>query len=314
MTRLLDLPDALRDQGVEPVIVDGFATRGIAFEGNPRIHLFHWTAGPATGVTPSLRTVTYGRGEPNPLPGPLCQVLQSREGGTKPDKAYCVASGQANHAGVGVWSGVTSGNRNGTGNEIEWSGPGEVFPQNRYETTVRIGAAFQSLNPNPDGKWCCNHREYATPIGRKIDTNLDGNRLRLAVNSRLTGDDMYEDADRAMLKAIALQVARMNQSLVPRQPQNVITDNRNGEIGKQVPVGTPLSEPASDLWRWDLQMELERQKGFPKLVENVAAAVVAALPPAAGGSAPTLAEIQSVVEVAVRGEIDKQLGFLKPDQ
>lgn len=180
--RLLDLPDALRDQGVEPVIVAGFQTRGGSFSAPPRLHLRHWTAGPARGVTPSLATVTFGRPD---LRHNLCQILQSREGGTRPDKAYCVSSGMAVHAGTGRWHGIERANSHGTGNEIEWSGPGEVFPQNRIETSVRIAAACQSLHPDPDGDYCCEHREYALPHGRKIDTNLDGDLFRRSVNNRL---------------------------------------------------------------------------------------------------------------------------------
>jgi hypothetical protein len=126
--------------------------------------------------------VTFGRPD---LRYNLCQILQSREGGTRPDKAYCVSSGQAVHAGTGLWKGVARANSHGTGNEIEWSGPDEIFPQNRIETSVRIAAACQSLHPAPDGDYCCEHREYATPPGRKQDTNLDGGLFRRSVDNRL---------------------------------------------------------------------------------------------------------------------------------
>lgn len=175
--RLTDLPDALRDEGVEPVIVDGFQTRGFDFPDMPELHLVHWTAGPRTGKTPSLRTVTYGRPD---LPYNLCTVLQSREGGTLPDKAYCVSSGKAVHAGEGRWMGISSGNTNGTGNEIEWSGPAEPFPGNRYETTIKIAAAHIRLQ-GTDARYVCNHKNYATPAGRKIDTNIDVVRLQIDV-------------------------------------------------------------------------------------------------------------------------------------
>ena len=185
--RLLGLPDALRDFGVEPVLVAGWETRGNEFDQTPRLHLRHWTAGPTKGRIPSLRTVTLGRPD---LPGPLAQVLQSRESSTGLDKAYVIASGIANHAGAGSWpkgdGAFTSGNRQGTGNEIEWSGPGESFGSNRIETSERIAAAFQSLHPNPWGSFCCEHREYAEPAGRKIDTNLNGNTFRVRVQTLLT--------------------------------------------------------------------------------------------------------------------------------
>jgi hypothetical protein len=180
--RLLEYPDALRDFDVEPVIVDGFAGRGPDFSVvAPPLHLVHWTAGSRTGTVPSLRTVTFGRPD---LPYNLCQILQSREGGTLPDKAYCVSAGRAVHAGEGVWLGVERGNSNGTGNEIEWSGPAEPFPGNRYDTTVRIAAASIKLQMS-SSRYVPNHREYALPPGRKVDTNLDGLRLRRDIESLL---------------------------------------------------------------------------------------------------------------------------------
>lgn len=180
--RLLDLPDALRDFGVEPVLVAGWATRGLPFEVDPVITLRHWTAGALTGKSPSLRIVTEGRSD---LPGPLCQILQERTGGPGLDRALVVASGRANHAGVGAWQGILSGNRQGTGNEIEWAGPHEAFPSRRKETSERIAAALLSLSRTQDGKYACEHREYALPPGRKVDTNLSGAEFRLRVQQLL---------------------------------------------------------------------------------------------------------------------------------
>jgi hypothetical protein len=180
--RLLGLPDALRKYGLEVVEVAGWKTRGAEFDGKPIITLRHWTAGPKVGKAPSLGVVTNGRSD---LRGPLCQVLQERTGRTGLDRVYVVASGVANHAGTGVWQGVNSGNRDGTGNEIEWSGPGEAFPSNRRETSERVAAALLSLSGDPNGKYACEHREYATPPGRKVDTNLDGGVLRANVQKLL---------------------------------------------------------------------------------------------------------------------------------
>ena len=210
MSRLLGIPDALRDVGLEPVEVAGWRTRGYEFDEEPIIHLRHWTAGPRTGKAPSLRLVTIGRPD---LPGPLCQVLQERTGGTGLDRVYVVASGRANHAGVGGWAEVTSGNRRGTGNEIEWSGTTEPFDGRRKETSERVAAALLSLGPDPKGLRACEHREYAYPIGRKIDTNLSGPEFRLRVQQILNqGDDeVVTEADR---KAIAREVVALMNSEV----------------------------------------------------------------------------------------------------
>lgn len=181
--RLLGIPDALRRFGLEPVEVAGWKTRGYEFSNKPIITLRHWTAGPKTGKAPSLGICTNGRSD---LPGPLCQVLQERSGRSGLDRVYVVASGRANHAGRGIWAGVESGNSRGTGNEIEWSGPGEAFPGNRKETSERVAAALLSLSQAQEGKYACEHREYATPAGRKIDTNLSGAELRLRAQQLLT--------------------------------------------------------------------------------------------------------------------------------
>ncbi len=293
--RMTDLPDALRDEGVEPVVVDGFATRGYDFPDAPELHLVHWTAGPATGRTPSLSTVTHGRPD---LPYNLCSVLQSREGGTRPDKAYCVSSGRAVHAGEGAWDGVVQGNTNGTGNEIEWSGPGEAFPGNRYETTIRIAAAHIKLQRS-QAKRVCNHREYALPPGRKIDTNLDGGRIRADVLERLSGGDVTPEEHEVLERCDSLL-----QLLVPRSPFWAVTSG--DDIGKVVSSGTAGAKQVSDLWRYGVYLELERQGQTDVLAGRIAAAVVAALPPSSGGSAPSLSDIEAAVA--------RQLAFLKPGQ
>jgi hypothetical protein len=298
--RATDLPDALRDQGVEPVLVAGYLTRGVPFAEVPRISLEHWTAGPATGRAPSLQTVTNGRSD---LPGPLCAVLQERTGGPGLDRAYVVATGVANHAGEGVWAGITSGNRRGLGNEVEWSGPGEDFPGNRYETSVRILAAFQSLHPTPAGLWVCNHREYALPRGRKIDTNLDGPSLRADVQSLLDGDDDMNDDDRRTLQAVAGMVLELKQGLMPRPMMRASTAGPN--IGQLVPADQP-GEPVSDVWRMTVENTVRLREELTPAA--IAEAVVKALPATSGGSGPSLAEIEATVAKVV----DAQLGFLKP--
>lgn len=197
--RLLGLPDALREFDLEPVEVAGWQIRGFEFAQAPLITLRHWTAGGRIGRAPSLGICTNGRSD---LPGPLCQVLQERTGGTGFDRVYVIASGRANHAGVGAWGGVTSGNQRGTGNEIEWSGPGEAFPGNREETSERIAAALLSLGQSQDGQYFCEHREYALPAGRKVDTNLYGSKGRFNVHQLLHPPEQVEINRGALVAAI----------------------------------------------------------------------------------------------------------------
>lgn len=172
--RTLELPDALRRYGVEPVLVAGWATRGNEYPARPQGGLRHWTAGATTGRTPSLGVVTSGRSD---LPGPLCAVLQSREAPGTRDKAYVIASGKSNHAGAGNWHGLDS-NYELLGLEIEWSGPNEPFSAARQDVSERIMAAFLDVCHATDNRLVAEHREYALPAGRKPDTNLDGNVMR----------------------------------------------------------------------------------------------------------------------------------------
>jgi hypothetical protein len=215
--RLLGLPDALREFDLEPVLSAGWETRGLEFDDDPIITLRHWTAGAITGKSPSLRIVTFGRPD---LKGPLATVLQERTGGSGLDRVHVIASGRANHAGEGSWQGVTSGNRRGTGNEIEWAGPHEAFPVNRIETSERIAAALLSLSKYQDGKHACEHREYALPPGRKIDTNLNGDTFRLRVHELLhppEDDDMTPEQEK-LLKRAAAQPQPMLLRLSTKDP------------------------------------------------------------------------------------------------
>jgi hypothetical protein len=245
--------------------------------------------------------VTYGRPD---LPYNLCQVLQSREGGTKPDKAYCVSSGRAVHAGEGIWAGVSSGNTNGTGNEIEWSGPTEPFPGNRRETAIRIACAHLKLQRS-QARYACNHREYAKPDGRKIDTNLDGTRLRADTDARLQGDDMSAEAERQIaaihdaifegatdfgIPPVRIAVAAMGYSLAGLEVPGLDMDN---------PIRTALMDLAK-----------ANQAAVLAAINSIPQKVVDALPPSSGGSSPTLAQIQSALEAV----IEANLGFLKPGQ
>lgn len=175
--RVSDLPRVMRGYGLTVVEVAGCYGRGNEFPSRPDGALRHWTAG-GPGAKPSLGVVTNGRGGSNPLPGPLAQTLQSRERDVRGlDVVYFIADGKANHAGTGTWNGI-SGNYKLLGNEIEWSGPSEAFPASRILTSELIARAMLDVCTGSNDDDVAEHREYATPAGRKIDTNLDGNVLR----------------------------------------------------------------------------------------------------------------------------------------
>lgn len=157
------LRDRIAAKGVPVEETAGWPTRGRDYATyRPRVALLHHTAGSTRGRTPSLATVLYGRPR---LPGPLCHVLQSREPGGGPDKAYLVAAGVANHAGSGDWKGY-SGNASAAGLEVEHHGTGPV-PQHRLETAARIVAAMlEAPGSTRDAAYACQHFEWTS---RKID-------------------------------------------------------------------------------------------------------------------------------------------------
>jgi hypothetical protein len=168
----------LRAAGLRVVEVAGWQTRGSATF-TPRGSVNHHTAGGANGTAPSLNTCIYGRPD---LPGPLCNVMQSREPDGR-DIAYVIAAGRANHAGTGGWRGL-SGNSSVYGLEIEHTGTAPL-PEARQRIAARIHAAMFTGDP----AMVCQHREWTS---RKIDAaqNVDGNRFRQWVAEYQREDEM----------------------------------------------------------------------------------------------------------------------------
>lgn len=140
----------------------------------PLIAVGHHTASSASipGDLPTLRILRDGRSD---LPGPLCQVALSRSG-----VAYVVASGKANHAGLGRWQGVTFSNRT-VGCEVEHPGRGPWPPHLLDAFDVVMAALLDGIGQGA-GHYC-GHREWALPAGRKVDpggVDLDDQRDRIA--------------------------------------------------------------------------------------------------------------------------------------
>jgi hypothetical protein len=174
------IADRLRAQGVRVTEVDGWQTRGSS-SFTPRGSVNHHTAGGANGTCPSLNTCIYGRSD---LPGPLCNVLQSREDGA-PDIAYVIAAGRANHAGEGGYGGL-SGNSSVYGLEIEHTGTSSIS-EGRRQTAAAIHAAMiRGAVGGPDPNAVCQHSEWTS---RKIDlaTEVDPDGFRGRVRDALAG-------------------------------------------------------------------------------------------------------------------------------
>ena len=197
--RLLALPEAMRDHGVDVVEWAGWQTRGIAFPRNPIGGIDHWTVGAATGELPSSAVLLYGRSD---LPGPLCNVARGRRQNRRRARAHMIASGKANHAGAGIWP-TTSGrtadsNYELFGLEVEYRPYTEPISDEDLEVDAAIhAAAAQVCGYRPED--VAGHWEYARPLGRKPDRKpVGGPLLRSLVNSaaqRRTPTPLTEEDD-----------------------------------------------------------------------------------------------------------------------
>lgn len=162
-----DLLQALKDWGLNVIEVNGWQTRGSS-SFNPKGSVNHHTAGSRNGTCPSLGILVNGRAD---LPGPLCNVAQSRLTAYHPeaklDDVYLVAAGRANHAGRGGWNGLV-GNSSVFGLEIEHVGylDKEPFDDRRLETAYRVHRAFAEVGGFSADN-VCQHFEWAPR--RKID-------------------------------------------------------------------------------------------------------------------------------------------------
>src|SRR5690606_17227264 len=181
--RLTWLPDVISDAGLTVKVEPGWASRGYEFTQPIRGIILHHTATPATapGDYPTLRTVRDGRSD---LPGPLAQLGLGRSG-----TVYVIASGRANHAGVGHWPGIL-GNADTIGIEAEHPGTtSHPWPVSQLAAYYRLCAALADHLGIPTGR-IIGHKEWAP--GRKIDPiALDMHAFRRAVDAiREEPDDM----------------------------------------------------------------------------------------------------------------------------
>jgi N-acetyl-anhydromuramyl-L-alanine amidase AmpD len=168
-----DLPQVLLRAGVKVSEYPNWKTRGRGIL-NIKGIICHHTASQPGKNAPSLGTVVNGRSD---LPGPLCQILLGRDG-----TAYIIAAGRANHAGRGLWHGISNGNGNMLGIEAENSGVGEPWPDKQVEAYVQICAAICRWKKF-GAEMVAGHKEYCLPKGRKIDPagiNMVDFRLKVA--------------------------------------------------------------------------------------------------------------------------------------
>jgi len=169
---LLWLPAVLRNAGLKVAPVEGWESRGRARMGTIAGVICHHTATARDGNMPSLNTLIVGRSD---LSGPLAQLGLGRDG-----TFYVIAAGRCNHAGEGVWHGVTTGNTNFIGIEAENRGVADEWPSVQMDAYAR-GVAAILAHVGRDERACAGHKEYALPRGRKNDPSFDMNDFRATV-------------------------------------------------------------------------------------------------------------------------------------
>lgn len=177
---LIWLPDVLRNAGLKVALVDGWQNRGRGDMGSIQGVICHHTATNRDGNMPTLDLLIRGRSD---LPGPLAQLGLGKDG-----TFYVVAAGRANHAGPGNWRGLTSGNTNFIGIEAENSGLAANFPWPTVQMDAyRRGVAAILARIGKGPEFCCGHKEYALPSGRKPDPSFNMNTFRASVAAVLNG-------------------------------------------------------------------------------------------------------------------------------
>ncbi|MGO7919454.1 N-acetylmuramoyl-L-alanine amidase [Rhizobium ruizarguesonis] len=140
----------------------------------------HHTGTGGTANMPTLNVLIAGRGGANPLSGPLAQLGLGRDG-----TYYIVAAGRCNHAGDGVWRGLSTGNTSFIGIEAENAGTrGTIWPDWQMDAYRRgVAAILKNIGAGPE--MCCGHREYAPD--RKTDPVFDMEAFRDGVSDLLRG-------------------------------------------------------------------------------------------------------------------------------
>jgi hypothetical protein len=181
------LADVIRDAGLTIKPLTGWEVRGKELDpvDGPNGVMLHHTV---TAKSRSDSSVDYFLGITGrvDLAAPLCNYSTNRDGSVS-----IIAAGRANHGGAGSWKNV-SGNANFIGDEMKNLGAGEAWPAVQLESAYRAAAAVMT-QIGRGAEWVCGHKEYATPLGRKVDPhtlNMTDVRARVAILMGQGDDDM----------------------------------------------------------------------------------------------------------------------------
>jgi len=228
--RMQQAADLMRRRGLKVGAFAGWASAGRSSTMTPRALIAHHTAAPID-VDRILRD---GRSD---LPGPLCNWALHRDGSW-----WLVASGRANHAGVGVLPSSESYGVECTGPIPTGNTGVDAFPM--YDAYV-LGVACICEVEGWSARVVYGHKETATPDGRKPDPAfgdsfpkpyLDMDRFRAQIQARISAtpteeDDLTEAEHDALMwlrkNAVLLrdQGVRMTATGDPDTPADRTTNN-----------------------------------------------------------------------------------------
>src|SRR5262245_51397981 len=173
------LPEVLEDAGLKVAEQPGWRTRGRGDMGIVKGVMCHHTSGSARGIMPSHVRITNVRPD---LAGPLAPLGLGRDG-----TFFVVAAGRCNHAGRGMWQGLSTGTSSFIGIEAENTGSAnDPWPAVQLDAYQRgVAAILKKIGANPI--MCCGHKEYALPHGRKDDPSFEMVNFRTQIASILAG-------------------------------------------------------------------------------------------------------------------------------
>nr|WP_220132981.1 glycoside hydrolase family protein [Citrobacter freundii] len=238
------LPDVMEAAGLKVAECPGWRTRGRGDVGSIRGVMCHHTAGAPQGVMPSLNTLINGRAasaNAQALAGPLAQIGLARDG-----TVFIVAAGRANHAGVGSWHGIDTGNSSFIGIEAENTGVGERWSEVQIDAYYRCVAAILKYIGASENM-ACGHKEFALPPGRKNDPTLDMAVFRNQIGQILRGTAQVRPAIPAMDSSGRSTLRRGAKGDLVKQIQAIIEISDDGIYGPHTESAVRVFQRDHDL-------------------------------------------------------------------
>ncbi|HEX8532515.1 MAG TPA: N-acetylmuramoyl-L-alanine amidase [Cytophagales bacterium] len=230
----------LEAAGLKVALVDGWENRGRGDVGQIFGVMCHHTAGGRQGNMPSLRILRDGRPD---LQGPLAQLGLGRDG-----TYYVIAAGRCNHAGKGIWRGLTNGNANFICVEAENTGLGNDVPWPAVQVDAyQRGVAALLKHIGRGAEFCAGHKEYALPRGRKSDPSFDMDSFRASVSAILSGAAPAPVLIPALSPSGRQTIRRGQRGVLVEQVQATLGIAIDGDFGPKTEAAVRAFQRGHDL-------------------------------------------------------------------